>query len=101
MKDVWHTSMILKFKSSLLHHNYQVIRPYLKSQYFFAKINVVQTYLLSIEGSVYEISVLVSLFYILFTADLSITNRTKVATFADDAAILATHNQKLHHQLPQ
>jgi hypothetical protein len=52
-------------------------------------------------------SVLVSVLYIIYTADLSTNIGTEIATFADDMAILAsdqnpiTASQKLHTHLSE
>jgi hypothetical protein len=71
--------------------SYNLIRKsYISERYFQVKIeDELSDYHLILAG-VQQGSVLVSLLYSIFTADVSLTDNTLIATSADDTAILST-----------
>ena len=64
----------------------------MKDRHFYVKYGTDYAKLYPIHSGVPQGSALGPLQYLLYTADLPITNLSTVATFADDTAILATHN---------
>lgn len=90
---VWHTGLLYKLKRKLPPDYYMLIKSYLENRQFFVKIEDVQTKLHPVNAGVPQGSVLGPLLYLLFTADLPTSIHTKIATFADDTAILSSHKQ--------
>lgn len=90
---VWHSGLLFKIKSNLPPDYYMIIKSYIENRQFFVKIEDEQTKLRPINAGVPQGSVLGPLLYLLFTADLPTTRHTKIATFADDTAILSSHRQ--------
>ena len=88
---VWHTGLLFKLKKSLPHDFYMILNSYLSNRKFNIKYLDSESSTCPIESGVPQGSVLGPILYILYTADLPITNQTTVATFADDTAIMALH----------
>ena len=62
---------------------------YLSNRHFLVKVNNEVTKLHSIASGVPQGSVLGPLLFVLFTADLPLSNDTSIATYADDTVIMA------------
>lgn len=87
---VWHKGLLCKIKTSFPHPYYLLFKSYLADRYFQVKIgNEVSTYQ-QIQAGVPQGSVLGPMFYVLYTADLPLSQNTITRTFADDTAILAS-----------
>ena len=87
---VWHC-LLCKIKRSVPHPCYIVLKSYLENRCFEVKVGDAISKLYPIKAGVPQGSVLGPLLYLLYTADLPITNDTTTATFADDTAVLALH----------
>lgn len=88
---VWHDGLLFKIKSFLPHTYYNVIKSYLSQRYFRIKYQNSHSKLQSIGSGVPQGSVLGPLLYTIFTADIPTHPATLTATFADDTAVLASH----------
>ena len=104
---VWHEGLLFKIKSNLPVNYYNFIRSYLEKRHFFVKQGAETTSLYEIHAGVPQSSVMGPMLYLLYTADLPITEGVVTGTFADDTAILATDHrpdiasQKLQRSLDQ
>lgn len=92
---VWHTGLLYKLKKNLPYPFFEIIRSYLECRYFYVKVNGNQTNLHDIKSGIPQGSVLGPLLYTLFTADLPTRENTVTATFADDTALLSTHQDPI------
>lgn len=92
---VWHEGLQYKIKKHLPHGYVIILQSYLMGRHFFVKYQDESTDLLPIKSGVPQGSVLGPLLYLLYTADLPTTNTTTVATYADDTAILAVHQDPI------
>jgi hypothetical protein len=88
---VWHTGLLYKLKEKLPYHFYTLLRSYLTNRSFMVKHEEEQTPLFPIQAGVPQGSVLGPVLYTLYTADQPITEQTTTATYADDTAALASH----------
>lgn len=91
---VWHEGLLYKLKKTLPHHFYEIFKSYLENRFFFINNNNEHSMLGEIFSGVPQGSVLGPILYLLFTADLPLSRHTVIATFADDTAILSSHNDK-------
>lgn len=87
---VWHIGLLYKLKTHLPDTYYKIIASYLHDRHFLVKFHEEQTTLTPITSGVPQGSVLGPIFYLLYTSDLPTHPRTKISTFADDTAILAS-----------
>lgn len=92
---VWHEGLQFKLKSVLPHNFYSILRSYLTNRFFQIKFQDEFSELILIESGVPQGSVLGPILYVLFTADLPTSDQTTTATFADDTAVLAAHEDPL------
>lgn len=88
---VWHSGLLYKLKKMLPYHFYEVIKSYLHHRHFYVNQNGEFSDIFEIKAGVPQGSVLGPILYLLYTSDLPNNSHTMVATFADDTAILASH----------
>jgi hypothetical protein len=69
---------------------FQFLKSYLQARHFHVKVAQQYTELFPVKAGVPQSSVLGSLLYLLYTADLPTSPNTTTATFVDDNAVLAT-----------
>lgn len=89
---VWHDGLLYKLKLLVPHTYFNIIRSYLRDRFFRVKFQEVYTQLHKIEAGVPQGSVLSPVLYTLYTADIPVRADVTMATFADDTAILASHD---------
>lgn len=92
---VWHKGLLYKLKKILPNTFYDILRSYLNNRYFQVKFKQEYSNFYPIESGVPQGSVLGPLLYLIFTADLPTTDETLTSTFADDTAVLASHEDPL------
>lgn len=94
---------LYKVKNYLPYQMYEIIKSYISNRYFFVEQHEEFTNLKPILAGVPQGSVLGPMLYLLYTADMPTTRLTTTATFADDTAILASHNnhERASHNLQQ
>jgi hypothetical protein len=90
---IWHDGILFKIRKSIPLNNFLILKSYLQECYFVVSHYEAQTSLQEIHSGVLQGSVLGPMLYLLYTADLPASNNNKclIATFADDTAILASH----------
>jgi len=88
---VWHIGLLYKLKASLPGPYCLLLQSYLTDRYFQVRYNGVCSDCYEVRSGVPQGSVLDSLLYLFFTADLPTTDYTILATFADDTELLAVH----------
>jgi hypothetical protein len=89
---VWHNGLLYKIKEKLPHTFYTIFKSYLSNRCFQIRYEDALTDLHIIRSGVPQGSVLGPVLYLLFTSDLPTTTNTTIATFADDTALLAIHD---------
>jgi hypothetical protein len=92
---VWHTGLFLKLKQALPHPAYTILRSYLTNRMFQVRHQEEFTMLHPIHAGVPQGRILGPILYTIYTADLPETEQTLTATFADDTAILASHEDPI------
>jgi hypothetical protein len=85
------TGLLYKIKTIFPDSIYKILKSYLENRYFLLKYREEHTPLHAVLSGVLQGSVLGPLLYLLHTADLPTTADSITATFADDNAILTTH----------
>lgn len=88
---VWHEGLLSKVKRMLPINYFLFIKSYLDTRRFFVKHGEATSNLQEIHAGVPQGSVLGPTLYLVFTADLPMTDGVKVCTYADDTAILAVN----------
>lgn len=88
---VWHTGLLYKIKTKLPLGYYTLLKSYLQDRHFYVKYQDASTKLNKIQAGVPQGSVLGPILYLLYTADLPTKTGITTATFADDTAVLASH----------
>ncbi|KMQ90710.1 reverse transcriptase [Lasius niger] len=88
---VWFTGLFYKLKTKLPANLYAILRNYLENRHFRIKQQEARSELYPILSGVPQGSILGPVLYLLYTADLPTTVKTLTATYADDTAILAAH----------
>ena len=100
---VWHIGLLHKIKATFHSSYYLLLKSYISKRHFQIKYNTSYSNYYQLKCGVSQGSVLGPLLYLIFTADLPTTNNTTIATFVDDAALVATNNdpveasQQLQH----
>lgn len=89
---VWHKGLLYKIKKMLPHSFYNILRSYVSNRFFQIKLKDALSGFHTVESGVPQGSVLGPVLYVLYTADLPISDGTNTATFADDTAILVSHH---------
>jgi hypothetical protein len=87
---MWHPGLLFKIRKILPHANYRTLQSYLMERSFQVKFTDEIRTLKDAKAVVLQESVLGSILYLISTRDLPTSDNT-TATFADDTAILATH----------
>ena len=88
---VWHDGLLYKIKHTLPLY-YNLMRSYLSARTFHTKIKDHTSATFPIMAGVPQGSVLGPILFVLYTSDLQMTNYTTTGIFADDTAILASHD---------
>lgn len=88
---VWHQGLIYKIKLTLPHEYGRILESYLSQRHFLVRHGEAYSTLVPIEAGVPQGSILGPLLYLIYTHDLPTTKDTEIATFADDTAIMASH----------
>jgi hypothetical protein len=92
---VWHTGLFLKLKQALPHREYTLLRSYLMNRMFQVCHQEEYTMLHPIHAGVTQGSILGPILYTIFKADLPEAEQTLTATYADNTAILAPHEDPI------
>jgi hypothetical protein len=104
---VWHEGLLFKIKKVLPIKYFRILKSYLSDREFRTRVNEEVSRTFPIQSGVPQGSVLGPILYVLFTTDLPTTDFTTTGTFADDTAILASHDdpktasQRLQDHLDQ
>lgn len=88
---VWHSGLLYKIKKLLPTTYFNLLRSYLTGRQSRVRVNDNTSDYFPITSGVPQGSVLGPLLYLLYTADFPTHRDTTTGTFADDAAILASH----------
>lgn len=88
---VWHVGLLHKIKKSLPDQYYHLFKSYLANRYFQVRYTDELSTQFKIEAGVPQGSVLGPTLYQIYTADLPSHETTIMATFADDTAIMSSH----------
>ena len=88
---VWHTGLLYKLKKQLPHELYRLLKSYLENRHFYVNYQDERSKLQDIQSGIPQGSVLGPTLYLIYTADIPIAENTAMATFADDTALLAAH----------
>lgn len=87
---VWHKGLIYKLNKFLPNSYVQLLTSYLTKRVFRVKHGNEFSKLKDIYAGVPQGSILGPLLYLIYTSDLPVMGNIKVATFADDTALIAT-----------
>lgn len=87
---VWHPGLLYKIRKLIPQH-FNVLKSYIENRQFTVKHRGVISSIQSINSGVPQGSVLGPILYIMYTYDIPLSSNTTTATFADDTAIMASH----------
>jgi hypothetical protein len=85
---VWHTGLLYKSRRSLPLSYLLIVKSYLYRRHSVIKVEIEYSELPLVNAGAPQESVLGSLLYLLYTADLTTLAESTTATFADDTAVL-------------
>lgn len=88
---VWHIGLLYKLKKLIPAPFYFVIKAYLNDRRFFVSVNETFSDFGYINAGIPQGSVLGPVLYTIFTSDMPIMENITTATYADDTAILYSH----------
>ncbi|GBP68775.1 Probable RNA-directed DNA polymerase from transposon X-element [Eumeta japonica] len=88
---VWHEGLLFKIKSSLPNYICQILESFIQNRRFVVQHGEALSRLCDINAGVPQGSVLGPLLYLIYTSDLPTSDCITTGTFADDTAILASH----------
>lgn len=88
---VWYEGILFKIKKLLPHSYYLLLKSYLCDRLFQVKYQDALSEFQPISAGVPQGSILGPFLYLISTSDLPTTERTTIATFADDTAILSAN----------
>lgn len=89
---VWHEGLLYKTKKAMPGYLYQIVKSFVEKRHFLTQCGDAITGLCPIQAGVPQGSVMGPILYLLFTSDLPTSKLITTGTFADDTAILASHN---------
>lgn len=89
---VWHEGIIMKLRNCLPAQYVQFLESYISQRTFKVKQENEYSELKTINAGIPQGSVLGPVLYVLYTYDIPMTENIKLATFADDTAVLAVGN---------
>jgi retron-type reverse transcriptase len=92
---VWHTGSLYKLKHAFPHPEYTLLKSYLTDRTFQVRYQEEYIKLYAIHSEVPQGSILSPILYSIFTSELPETEQTLTATYADDTAILASHQNPI------
>jgi hypothetical protein len=95
---MWHTGLLYKLKRVFPHPENTLLKSYLTDRTFQVRYQEEYTKLYTIQTGVPHGSILVPILYSIFTADPPEIELTLTATYADDTAILDSHQIPLLRQ---
>ena len=87
---VWHKGLIFKLNRFLPKSYVQLLSSYLTDRVFRVRVENEFSSLKDIKAGVPQGSILGPILYLIYTSDLPVMENIKVATFADDTALMAT-----------
>lgn len=88
---VWHEGLLFKIKKAFCADVFEIIQSFIDKRHFFVQCGDTSTNLCPIQAGVPQGSVLGPILYLIFTSDLPTSTNIVTGTFADDTAILASH----------
>jgi hypothetical protein len=92
---IWRTGLLYKLKRAFPHPEYTLLKSYLTDRTFQVRHQEEYTELYTIQSGVPQGSILGPILHSIFTTNLPETEQTKTATYADDTAILASHQNPI------
>lgn len=92
---VWHEGLLSKIKTMFPTNAYETLKSFLQDRHFLVQNGEALSNLRDINAGVPQGSVLGPLLYLIYTSDLPTSDSITTGTFADDTAILASHQDPI------
>lgn len=92
---VWHSGLLYKLKKLIPAPFFLLIKSYLNERHFYVNIKDENSDFGDIKSGIPQGSVLGPVLYTIFTSDMPVTDGLTIATYADDTAILASHESRI------